>query len=310
MSNHHHYTNLDDVNVVLPLSAVLRWQKQRRNTPRDHSYRMPHCPHKEIDFLRSNRTQPTLTWIGHATFLLQLDGLNLLTDPVWAERMGFHKRLTAPGLALGELPPINAALISHNHYDHLHLDTLRRIDRNLPLFVPAGLAAFLRGKGFTNVRELNWWEQAEIGSLRLHFVPAQHWSRRLPWDTNHSHWGGWVLQPSAGPTVYFCGDSGYFRGFAEIGQRFSIDVFLAPTGAYEPAWFMHTQHASPEQAVQAYLDCGARWFLPMHHDAFALGDETTAQTLQRLQAVWQERGLPPEQLKLPLLGETLRLTTR
>ncbi len=305
---HHHYRNLDDVNVVLPLSAVLRWQKERFGKKRDYSYIMPQAAEKEREFLVANRTEPTLTWIGHTTFLLQLDGFNLLTDPVWAGRMGFQRRLAQPGLALKDLPPIDAVLLSHNHYDHLHLDTLRRLGRHVPLFVPAGLAAWLHAKDFSCVQELSWWETASLGRLTLHFVPAQHWSRRTLWDTNHSHWGGWVLQSADGPTVYYAGDSGYFRGFAEVGRRLAPDYFLAPTGAYEPGWFMQTQHASPEQAVQAYLDCGARFFLPMHHDAFPLGDETTLETLNRLKTAWQQRGLPPDALQLPLLGETLRLS--
>ncbi|NEN85850.1 MBL fold metallo-hydrolase [Paenibacillus elgii] len=307
------YENLDGSQNRKKLAHLRQWRKERKAKIKDLSYRVPQAEQRQLDYLRSNRTQTTATWIGHSTFLLQMGGKNLITDPVWAERMGLEKRLAPPGLRLEELPPIDAVLLSHSHYDHMHLPTLRqlaRVNAGMQLFVPAGLGAKLRSCGFAHVTEANWWEEFQLGSLELHFVPAQHWTRRTLFDMNTSHWGGWVVRPTnqggERDAIYFAGDSGYFPGFKLIGDRFPIKWALMPIGAYEPEWFMSQQHVSPEQAVQAFLDCGAELFVPMHYGAFRLADDTPREALDRLLAEWTRRQLEPGRLRVLYHGETLR----
>jgi len=302
------YENMNGVQLDNNFRKLRQWQAERRKKVKDLSYVVPQSEEKQIAYLRSNRTETTFTWIGHSTFLLQMGGWNVLTDPVWAERMGFARRLAAPGLQMSELPDIDAVLLSHSHYDHMHMASLKRF-KSAQLFVPAGLAAALRSAGFARVTELGWWEQAQLGELELHFVPAQHWTRRTLWDTNRSHWGGWVLQPSrrqGREAVYFAGDSGYFPGFREIGERYAIRQAFIPIGAYEPEWFMSVQHVTPEEAVQAFLDVGAEQFIPMHYGAFRLADDTPKEALDRLTAEWERRKLPETALRIAKLGETLK----
>lgn len=316
------YANLDQVSTDKSLRDMRNWQKERRAKVSDRSYTVPQCARKQTAFLQANRQATTVTWIGHSTFLIQFGGLNIVTDPVWAQRMGFAKRESAPGLAIAELPAIDVVLLSHAHYDHLHIGSLRALPGKPLLLVPEGLSGMLRRKGFANVKELPWWEGAEIGGVRFDMVPAQHWTRRTLWDTNTSHWGGFIIRRpelreapgrEAGnnsehaDSIYFAGDSGYFRGFKEIGRAYNIGTALLPIGAYDPEWFMKVSHMSPEEAVQAYRDLGARAFIPMHYGAYRLADDTAGEALGRLAKAWEAAGLPAEELRVLELGETLRV---
>ncbi|MDQ6421175.1 MBL fold metallo-hydrolase [Paenibacillus sp. LHD-117] len=345
-----------------------RWRQERvrKLKTKDYSYQVPNVE-PDVRFLRDNTELPSITWIGHSTFLIQIAGLNIITDPVWAGQMAFQKRLAPPGIPIEEVPPIDAVLISHSHYDHLNISSLRRLSGPKQMLVPAGLSTKLRLKGFSRVKELHWWESARIGGATFTFVPSQHWTRRNPWDTNSSHWGGWVIEaggesakpaktselarsnepamphrseardyemesgmreiaaayaPSedfgkngcsvrplvcAEPTVYFAGDSGYFAGFKEIGKRFDIDVALMPIGAYEPEWFMGPQHVTPEEALQAFEDTGAKLFVPMHYGAFKLADDTPLEALERLEAERCRRRLEEERIVVLPHGETWKL---
>jgi L-ascorbate metabolism protein UlaG (beta-lactamase superfamily) len=316
------YENLDVTATVKTLKEIRQWQKERRGKVKDLSYVVEQSDRKEIAFLHENRTETTITWIGHSTFFIQKAGLNLVTDPVWANRMGLAKRLAAPGIPIADLPQVDIVLISHSHYDHLHLASLRRLKGKPVVLVPEGLGCFMRRKRFETVVELPWWGRTKIGPLEFHFVPAQHWTRRTLWDTNTSHWGGWIVQDAAAPgmdgperpqregAIYFAGDSGYFRGFKEIGERFRIDYALMPIGAYEPEWFMGMQHVTPEEAIQAFLDVKAETFIPMHYGAFRLADDTPKEALDRLLAEWHRLGLPKERLRLLKHGETLKTSGR
>ena len=299
------YTNLDEDDRLGTFKDVLKWQRSRPKKVID--FAVPQHANKELSFLQTNRSQQTITWIGHSTFFIQKEGLNILTDPVWANRMGFSKRLTAPGLSLEELPDIDVVLISHGHYDHLHINTLKRI-KGKPLFIiPEGLGYLFKRNKLTNYLELRWYEQQKIGTLQIHFVPAKHWTRRMLWDTNTSHWGGFVLQTANDEnSIYFAGDSGYFRGFKEIGDRFTIHTALMPIGAYEPEWFMYPSHVTPEEAIQAFHDVGAKFFIPMHYGAFMLADDTPKEALDRLDDAWDKMATNTAELKLLALGETLK----
>lgn len=334
------FENTNPVKQQNSFKQFARWRQERmvRLKHKDFSYKVPNVQ-PELEHLHNGHShkQPSITWVGHSTFLIQLDGLNIITDPVWTSQMAFQKRLAPPGIPIADVPPIDIVLISHSHYDHLSIQTLRRLSGKRQLLVPAGLSSKLRMKGFANVRELHWWESVQIGGTRFTFVPSQHWTRRTLWDTNSSHWGGWVIEPekhdaavslqeetrkaaspdyserpvvSSSPTLYFAGDSGYFQGFREIGRRFDIDVAMMPIGAYEPEWFMGPQHVTPEQALQAFEDTGAKWFVPMHYGAFKLADDTPREALDRLEAGRAARGIGQERIVVLSHGETWKLSGR
>lgn len=297
------YVNLDGSTNAKSFSQMRQWQKERRSKKKDFSFSVPRVE-PDLAFLASNRKQSAVTFIGHSTFLVQLGGLNIVTDPVWATTMGLGKRLTPPGVPIENMPPIDVVVLSHAHYDHLHLGSLRRLPGDFTMLVPEGLGGWMKRKGFPRVEEFSWWTEKRIGEVTFGFVPAKHWTRRTPWDMNTSHWGGWMMQHEQ-DCLYFAGDSGYDELFLEIGKRYKqISVALLPIGAYEPEWFMRDSHMSPEEAVQTFLDIKAKTFVPMHYDAFHLADDTPKEALDRLLAEWQRRELPAERLWTMELGRT------
>ncbi|MFC5701732.1 MBL fold metallo-hydrolase [Cohnella faecalis] len=301
------FGNMDPIGTSSARTHFDRWRQERLHKIRtkDYSHCVPNVK-PDLKFLQSNRTETSVTWIGHSTFLIQAAGLNIVTDPVWARRMAFQKRLAPPGIELSDMPPADVVLISHSHYDHLHVSSLRRLRGPKKMLVPAGLRSKLFIRGFRDTEEFHWWEDTAFHGVKITFVPAQHWTRRNPWDMNASHWGGWVIETEHGPTVYFAGDSGYFRGFKDIGRRFDIDVALLPIGAYDPEWFMASQHVSPEEALQAFRDLGAEFFVPMHYGAFKLADDTPKEALERLETERARLQIPAEKVFILPHGETMR----
>lgn len=313
------YQNMDNIKVDKTLKEIRQWREERRRKKKDYSFVVPSVTPR-IAYLTDNRLETTITWIGHSTFFIQYEGLNLIADPVWAGRLGFERRLVQPGMRIGDVPPVDLILISHSHYDHMHLASIRKLYRaETKLIVPAGLKRRMVRKGFRNCTEMQWWESLTVGRVKLSFVPTQHWTRRTPFDTNTSHWGGYILEPAepAGhperegdrhllpPCLYFAGDSGYFPGFKEIGRRFRIDVAMMPIGAYEPEWFMTSQHVNPEEAVQAFVDVGAETMIPMHYGTFRLADDTAREALDRMEAARIAQGIGEERIKVLGNGETL-----
>jgi L-ascorbate metabolism protein UlaG (beta-lactamase superfamily) len=258
--------------------------------------------------LRDNATRLSITWIGHASFLIQMGGRSILTDPIWSKRSGVGPlgptRLVAPGLRLIDLPPIDLVLITHNHYDHLDYPTIRWLGNRPTYLVPARLGRWFHALGCTKVHEHAWWEGVDALGLHFDFLPAQHWSGRTLWDRYQTLWGGWMLSDGT-RRLYFAGDSAYFSGFKEIGQRFpGIDVAFMPIGAYEPEWFMQSAHVNPEEAGQAFLDVGARSIIPMHWGTFKLSSERTDEPPKRLAAWWERQGLAPANNWTLAIGET------
>lgn len=298
------FANLNNVNNNKTFQDTVKWQKERRSKVKDLTVNIEHCPNKKLKDIKENRNKTSYTWIGHSTFFIQLNGLNILTDPVWAKRMGFQKRLTEPGMDLEDLPEIDIVVISHGHYDHLDFPTLKKLKGNPQYFVPIGLKSLFIKKGYQRVIEMSWWESTVQEGLTIHFVPAQHWTRRTLKDMNTSHWGGWIFQ-NVHETLYFVGDTGYFDGFKQIGERFNINTVFMPIGAYEPEWFMADSHISPEDSVKAFIELKAKQFIPMHYGAYRLADDTGPEALDRLYQEWETRRLPKEQLKVLLIGETV-----
>jgi N-acyl-phosphatidylethanolamine-hydrolysing phospholipase D len=261
--------------------------------------------------LRANGSHPTVTWVGHSTFLVQLDGVNLLTDPHWGDRaspVGFAgpRRMVRPGLSFQDLPPIHAVIISHDHYDHLDADTVDRLAReHRPrFFVPLGLRAWLAERGITDVVELDWWDSAQFRGLTVVCTPAQHSSGRSLTDQYLRLWASWVV---LGPTkrLFFAGDTGYDRRFGAIGERFGpFDLAAIPIGGYSAFQKGHPNHVNPEEAIQLFEDVQGRLLVPMHWGTFAMNREPFREPPDRLLRRALDRGLE-ERIAILSPGETI-----
>lgn len=248
-----------------------------------------------------------LTWLGHAGFLVSIGGGNLLVDPVLSPRVArvYTNHVPSP-LVPADWPKLDALLISHNHYDHLDATAVRAVASHVPVVLPQGLGRWFERWNPRPIEELAWWQEIEIGGVRVTLVPSRHWSRRGVLDVNRTHWGGFVLE-AGNDSIYHSGDSAWFDGFSKIGRRFpGLDVAMLPVGAYEPGWFMENNHLNPEQACRAFLDTSARTFVPMHWGSIRLTDETLSEPIERVEAWWRDHG-PRDGRRLARLaiGETL-----
>lgn len=291
--------------------AVLRWGVFDRLAGR----RTVHPPgpsaqriEPDLARVRAAKGGPRLTWIGHSSFLVSLVESSVLIDPVFSKAGWIYRRHVQPGLLPHQMPPLSALLVTHSHYDHLDLGSVRELPRDLPVIVPLRLGRWFRRRGFHDVREIDWWQSCSEGALRVTLVPARHWSRRRIGDTNTTLWGGFVIE-ERGLRLYHCGDSAWFEGFSEIGKRFpGLSAALLPIGAYSPAWFMESHHLNPEQAGRAFLELGAGCLVPMHWGTFHLADEPLAEPAERLRAWWREHGpRDGRELRVLRVGETLDL---
>ncbi len=305
------YTDLDPGHRPHGLKTAVRWGIVDRLTgARKIAPPGPGAPQvdPDLELIRQPAAAPRLTWIGHASFLGSLGGAYFLIDPNFSRRIaGFIPRYVAPGLEISDLPKVDVVLITHCHPDHLDAPSIRRLDRQTRVVAPAGLGHWFSRRGFARVSELCWWDEVEIGGLKVTFTPARHWSRRTPWDGNRSLWGGYVIE-AGGTAVYHAGDSAWFDGFAEIGRRFpGLDAAMLPIGAYRPAWFMEHNHMNPEQAGRAFLELGARRFVPMHWGTFQLTDESLAEPAERVRAWWRQTSPAAKDMHLLAVGETLVL---
>ncbi len=332
------FRNLSGVTVNKPLGDLVRWNWEawRAGLPRPPQAPTPVVA-PELARLKAYASAmrhvgtasaaplPSVTWIGHATALVQSGGLNVLTDPIFSERASpvqflGPRRAQPPGIALDDLPAIDAVVISHNHYDHLDRASVMRLDarsggRTLFL-VPLGNKAWMAQQGIRNVVELDWWQTHVHRGVEFQLVPVQHWSARSLNDRNRTLWGGWVVHA---PDLhwYFSGDTGYGAHFALTRERLQarrpgrpLDLALLAVGAYEPRWFMAPQHIDPAEAVQAHRDLGARRSLGVHWGTFALTDESLDQPPRDLALARQAAGLPEDDFFLLAIGQTRWLAPR
>lgn len=317
------------------LGEVLRWRwnASRNGLPPKPSTPIPQVQ-ADLDFVHANAKagvamEPAVTWVGHATVLVQLGGVTLLTDPVFSERasplpFAGPKRHQPPGIGLDELPRIDLVIASHNHYDHLDDATLRHLNAQpgeAPLYVvPLGLKPWLQARGIHSAVELDWWEShafdAPLGEIEVMLLPAQHWSARGLNDRMKTLWGGFaVMAPDC--HLFYAGDTGYSRDFKDIRERLAtrqadggFDIALLPIGAYEPRWFMATQHVNAQEAVKIHQDLAAQRSLGVHWGTFELTDEALDEPPRSLAAERRSAGVPDDDFFVLAIGETRRLPRR
>ena len=288
------------------LLAFFRWRLSAN--PFDKSGE-PRVPRRANDgaSLAGRAGSAELTWVGHATFAVHDEDDVFLTDPHWGDRALVVRRATPPGIPIESIPSHAFAVLSHNHYDHLDAETVKRLPATLAWYVPLGMEEWFRDRGVREVVELNWWQSAERGRWRITCLPSQHWSRRIEQGENTALWCAWLLD-SGERRYFFAGDTGYFHGFSEYGRRFGpIDAAMLPIGAYEPRWFMRHQHMNPEEAYQAFLDLRARWMLPMHWGTFDLTDEPLDLPPEALREAVQARDGAGERVRILAVGERWHL---
>lgn len=327
--------------VEKPFSDLLRWkwEAMRADVPKPPEAATPVVA-PDLALIRGYQrtaaasgvaSPPALAWIGHATLLVQANGLNVLTDPMFSERASpvqivGPKRVQPPGIALDDLPPIDVVIVSHNHYDHLDrasvvaLDLMAKREGHATLFlVPLGLKPWMATLGITNVVELDWWQRHTVRGTEFHLTPVQHWSARGLGDQSQTLWGGWAV---LGPDLhwYFGGDAAYSKDFADTRDHFAhrqdpaqgggFDLALLPVGGYEPRWFMRAQHVNPDEALLAHQDLGAKRSVGMHWGTFALTDESLDQAPKDLASAKAARGVNEAAFSVMKIGETRQVPAR
>jgi N-acyl-phosphatidylethanolamine-hydrolysing phospholipase D len=298
---------------------LLRWQfglGPREQPLVDHSVLpafQPDAVPADLERIsRPSRKHIQVTWIGHATFLIQVAGINLLTDPVFGRFCApypfprLRRRVPLP-VRLESLLPIHGVLLSHNHYDHLEVRTARKLDREPTWFIPLGNGEWFRQRKLENTVEMDWWHEADLGPISIISVPAQHFSARTPFDRNLTLWAGYVLRTPHG-MIYFAGDSGYAPVFADIGNHLGpMRLSLIPIGAYAPRWFMAPVHMNPEEAVRVHLDVRSEFSIGMHWGTFRLADEPLAEPPIALRHALARRHVSANVFRTMRIGETLVL---
>ena len=287
-------------------SALLRWLLSRKRGPWHLHYdaQPSALPPRSSEALR-------ITFVNHSTFLLQLNGINILTDPIWSERASpvswaGPRRYRAPGIPFEHLPPIDLVLLSHDHYDHMDMPTLSRLAREHrpTIYTGLGNARRLAKSGIGNVVELDWWQEAAARSdMWITAVPAQHFSGRGLFDRDKTLWCGFVLQTER-VSLYFAGDTGAGPQIAQIAERFpELDLSILPIGAYRPEWFMGEVHMSPREAVEAHFTLGAPITVASHFGTFDLADDGEAEPVEELNAVLAKSNMGESEFWVLEFGE-------
>jgi N-acyl-phosphatidylethanolamine-hydrolysing phospholipase D len=296
---------------TIPSFAYCLANRQNRLPANQSQWCMPAQP-------LSFSVEPIITWIGHSSFLIQMGGINILTDPVFGDLSFLFPRVCPPGIMAHTLPPIDIILLSHNHRDHCDLPSLNLFkNQEIPLLVPLGDKGWLNDCGFNKVFEHTWWEQRLLTITKQDkkidfactFLPAQHWSGRGLFDHNKSLWGSWMIQ-WADKTIYFAGDTAYWSHFKSIGAEFkNINIACMPIGPCEPTAWQRKSHVDPAQSVQGFIDLQAHEFIPMHWGTFQFGQDKYETPIERLQEAWQTYKNQIEHKKIHLIkmGQPLKL---
>lgn len=244
--------------------------------------------HKKPEFPKLSPGQVAVTWIGHASFLIQFTDLNILVDPNFANWLFLLKRIKRAGLKLKDLPPIDLVLLTHAHFDHFHKPTLRRLPAPKIGVMPWGVGDLARGLGFHRIIELKWWESFTHGNWKVIMTPCKHWGARTLRD-EHRGYGGFLIEHQ-GRRIYHAGDSAYFDGFKTIGERCPPEIALLPIGAYFPDSFRHV-HMGPDDAMKVFKDLRAQWLVPMHFGSFKLSFESMDEPPRWLRELAQQNGI-------------------
>jgi len=288
---------------------VFKWMINRKRTPWREDLSERYGQHPLAHFKDGIR----ITFVNHSTFLIQVDGVNILTDPVWSRRVSpFRwigpKRMRLPGVKLESLPRIHVVLLTHNHYDHLDLETMRTIfgAHHPKIIAPLGVKAFLDREYLTGAQELDWWEETSVEGLTVRAVPAQHFSGRGLFDRDRTLWCGYVLRTGAG-NIYFAGDTGYNDAtFKQIASRCGpFKVSFLPIGAYKPGWFMAPIHVSPEESVKIHQDVKSLLSIAMHFGTFPLADDGSEDPIRDLRRATDKAGIPDTEFIVLKEGDPL-----
>jgi N-acyl-phosphatidylethanolamine-hydrolysing phospholipase D len=332
-ANAHHtatgYKNNYTLEVNKSFGDFLRWQWESWRMDKEPSSPAPSVA-ADLPLIKAP-TLPTVTWIGHATALVQASGFNVLVDPIFSERASpvqlfGPKRAQPPGVAMADLPDIDVVLISHNHYDHLDRNSVAQLNEKAQaagkttlFLVPLGLKAWFKGIGIDSVVELDWWQHHSMNGVEFHLTPVQHWSARSVNDRSVTLWGGWAVL-GTDFHWYYAGDTGYSRDFADTAKMFAprqtealgggFDLALVPIGAYEPRWFMSQQHVNPMESVRIHQDVGAKRSIGVHWGTFALTDEPLDQPPRDLAVARQALGVKEADFGLLAIGESRQFAKR
>jgi len=286
----------------------LKWRlsSKTRYTEKEKAFKATVAPHLG-DRIKALPDVDFISWVGHGTFLMRIHGEYWLTDPIFSKRAFLPKRVTPPAITAAELQDLTDrvnVIITHNHYDHLDVKSIRSLPEKSRIFVPRGLKEYVASIHNSDVRELDWWESIDLkGGVKLVCLPAQHWSRRIGQGVNTTLWASYmVITPET--KIFFGGDSGYFVGFREIGRRFTdIRYALIPITAYDPRWFMHYAHMNAHEAVNAFNDLRAQYFIPTQWGTFKLGDNPPGHPALELKKAIQEKHLDHSRFIIMDIGQ-------
>lgn len=292
-----------------------KWSQIFKDIPGVDNYQFK-IDDTQHQFIKTNTEQPSLTWIGHATFLIQFAGLNILTDPQFSMRASplswaGPQRVIKPAIAISGLPDIDVAIISHDHYDSLDHDTVIALskhnkERQLTFIVPLGMKAWFDDLQLSSIKivELDWGQSHKINNVRFIAEPSQHWGKRTLFDAFERLWASWVIEAN-GKKIFFAGDTGYAPHFKEIGKKYGqFDLALIPIGAYEPRWFMKSYHVNPEESVMLHQDLNAKYSVAMHWGTFILTDEPLDEPPLKLKDALKKYNIPESSFEVYKHGET------